>query len=79
MRFHWTNDKGEITGTGELPLGKSLKIVGSNPDRPNYVTIESKEIKESTMTEKQMVQYFSQIKKLLYFGGKVYLEIDNYA
>jgi len=79
MRFHWLNDKKEITGVGELKLGASLKGLHIHQNRPNYVTIDSQEFESVSLNEKQMTLYLGELRKSLYFGGKVYLEIANYG
>jgi len=80
MRFHWLDKEGNITGVGTLKLGASLKGLHIHiDDRPDYVTIDAKEFENTTLNEKQMIQHFKALKKALYFGGKVYLEISNYG
>ena len=74
MIFHWLTDD----GMGALKFGDSLKGVTEHPTKPDYVTIGRAEIEvrsvKGTMTEKQLMMYFKQIKKVLNVGGKIYIE-----
>lgn len=72
MRFHYITHKDMVVSEAEF--GTSLHFLRAVGTRPNYVTIEKKEFESTYMTDKQMMEYFIQLKKSLHFGGKIFLE-----
>ena len=77
MKFHYIAQT-ELA-ISELPFGASLKglnIAGAT--RAAYVTIDKVEFEATVMTEQQMMIYFTQLKKSLDFGGKIYIEATPY-
>jgi len=78
MIFHWLTDNGRSDGMGAVSFGDSLKGLAQHPTKPDYVTIGRAEIEvrtlKGTMTEKQLMMYFKQVKRALNVGGKIYIE-----
>lgn len=78
MIFHWLTDNGLSDGMGAVNFGESLKGLAKHPTKPDYVTVGRAEIEvrtvKGTMTEKQLMIYFKQIKQHLNVGGKIYIE-----
>ena len=72
MKFHFIAMKEMVVS--EIAFGGSIAGLHQVGVRPAYVTIDKKEFESTYMTEKEMMLYFSRLKKALDFGGKIYLE-----
>ena len=72
MKFHFATAKEMVVS--EIRFGGSIVGLHQVGTRPQYVTIDKKEFEATHMTEKEMMLYFSRLKKCLDFGGKIYLE-----
>ena len=72
MKLHFATAKEMVVS--EIAFGGSIAGLHQVGTRPQYVTIDKKEFESTHMTEKEMMVYFSRLKKALDFGGKIYLE-----
>lgn len=74
MKFHFISEADRQMSISEIAFGASLKSLHIGHVRAVYVIIDKGEFEDTMMTEQQMMRYFTDLKKSLDFGGKIYLE-----
>ena len=78
MILHYIDNAANTMEVTKIKFGQSLLPIINNI-RPNYIVIDKGEFEQSQMTEKQVILYFERLRKTLAVGGKIYLEVANYA